>query len=214
MNIAEKFTSWTNNNNAWIEGKNTWVDIGYVPTRYTKAEFEFCLLGPAIRYRSNGQPNTYTTEAAGTPDLIIGHMGTSDSNDWRIATGSDRSWFIDSGSARATTSEYSIEKNIWYKCIVGPQCKFEIDGRFLIQSSFYGSLANSNIKLFSESPTCTSSNTSGFYAWLGFKYVKIFENDVLIMDLVPLKKNNIACFYDKISTNSFFGLNDQLIIHN
>ena len=45
MSEASREIFWLDDSNAWIEGKETWVDLGYVPTRYTSAEFEFCICG-------------------------------------------------------------------------------------------------------------------------------------------------------------------------
>ena len=213
MELAVRQILWKENKNAWIEGKDTWVNLGYVPTSTTKAEFEFCICGAPTKYRSSSQPSNWS-QWIGTPDLIIGHMGTSDSNDWRLANNQNNNgWLCDVGSARVGPA-MALETNKFYHCIIGTGCKIKVDSDIDQSTTMTGSIANSTIKLFSESPTCTSSNTSSFYAWLGFKYVKIFENDTLVMDLIPAKKEGIACFYDKISTNAFFGLNNALILHN
>lgn len=213
MSEASKQIFWLDDGNAWIEGKETWVDLGYVPTRYTSAEFEFCICGPTTRYRNSGQPIGFTTDLVGTPDVILGHMGSSDSNDWRMMNTMQKGWYFDAGNSRVQTTGDLAARNIWYHCNIGPDCKLEVDSVVQQQTSFSGSLANSTIKLFSESPTCTSTNTSGDYAWLGFRYVKIFENDVLKMDLVPAKADGKACFFDKFDGSTYFGLNKDLTYH-
>lgn len=213
MSEASKQIFWLDDGNAWIEGKETWVDLGYVPTRYTSAELEFCICGPTIRFRSTNQSLRFTQEPIGTPDVIVGHFGTSDSNDWRMFVhGANFTICADAGNARTETSLKLNETMVWHHCILGMGCYLKIDD-LIQQAAFTGSLANSTIKLFSESPTCTSLNTSGDYAWLGFKYVKIFESDDLKMDLVPAKKDGVACFFDKISSNAYFGLNKPLVFN-
>ncbi len=213
MSEASREIFWLDDGNVWIEGKETWVDLGYVPTRYTSAEFEFCICGPTTRFRSTNQSLRFTQEPIGTPDVIVGHFGTSDSNDWRMFVhGANFTVCADAGNARTETSLKLNETMVWHHCILGMGCYLKIDD-LTQQAAFTGSLANSTIKLFSESPTCTSSNTSGDYAWLGFRYVKIFENDVLKMDLVPAKKDGVACFFDKISNNAYFGLNKPLVFN-
>ena len=210
MSEASKQIFWLDDGNAWIEGKETWVDLGYVPTSSTRAEFEFCICGPTTRFRSTNQSLRFTQEPIGTPDVIVGHFGTSDNNDWRMfINGGDFNLNVDYGNARATSSKKFNEVGIWHKSIIGPGCYGKLDDVEL-RGSTSGSLANSTIKLFSESPTCTSSNTSGDYGWLGFKYVKIFEGDVLKMDLVPAKKEGVACFFDKLDGKTYFGLNKSL----
>lgn len=213
MSEASREIFWLDDGNAWIEGKETWVDLGYVPTRYTSAEFEFCICGPTTRFRSTNQSLRFTQEPIGTPDVIVGHFGTSDSNDWRMFVhGANFTICADAGNARTETSLKLNETRVWHHCILGEGCQLKID-EHIQQASFSGSLANSSIKLFSESPTCTSTNTSGDYGWLGFRYVKIFENDVLKMDLVPAKQGARACFYDKLDGSTYFGLNKNLTYH-
>lgn len=60
MSEASKQIFWLEDGNAWIEGKETWVDLGYVPTRYTSAEFEFCMLGPSTRLLSVNQRKIFS----------------------------------------------------------------------------------------------------------------------------------------------------------
>ena len=213
MSEASKQIFWLDDGNAWIEGKETWVDLGYVPTRYTSTEFEFIILGPTTRYRNSGQPAGFTTDLIGTPDVIIGHMGTSDSNDWRVMNTAQKGWFFDAGNSRISSAGDLASRALWYHVLAGPGCTLDVKDNYSAETTFSGSLANSTIKLFSESPTCTSSNTSGDYAWLGFKYIKIFENDVLKMDLVPAKQGARACFYDKLDGSTYFGLNKDLTYH-
>ena len=199
--------------------RRPWVDLGYVPTRYTSAEFTFCMLGPTTRFRTSPQSINWTTILVGTPDVVIGHLGTSDSNDWRLMCAggnsvAEQGWYCDSGNSRIQyypDSQYMA--NRWYHAVIGPGCKLQIDDRVYEETTFTGSLANSTIKLFSESPTCTSTNTSGDYGWLGFRYVKIFENDILKMDLIPAKANGKACFFDTIDGSTYFGLNKDLTYH-
>ena len=212
MSESSKQIFWLDGGNAWIEGKETWVDLDYVPTRYTSAEFEFCICGPTTRYRSTNQSLRFTQEPLATPDVIVGHMGTSDSNDWRMFVhGANFTMCVDVSNARTESSVKLNETLVWHHCIIGPECKLEFD-TLVQQATFSGSLATSStIKLFSESPTCTSSNTSGDYGWLGFKYVKIFESGVLKMDLVPAKQGARACFYDKLDGSTYFGLNRDLV---
>lgn len=214
MSVASKNIFWSESQDAWIEGKATWVDLKYVPTNNTSVEFEMAFLGPITLFRDSQYFHNI-----GSGDVLIGHMGTTDSNDWRMfsACGDDGDGiysinriYVDTGSGRAYTdppADKRMHTNIWYHGTIGPGCKCHIDGILDASSSTSGTPSQSQtIKLFGENPASVSSNQPTAYAWLGFKYIKVYESGVLKMELRPGKRDGKACFIDSISGQAFFGL--------
>lgn len=214
MSEASKNIFWPESQDAWIEGKATWVDLKYVPTNSTSVEFEMAFLGPVTLFRDS--PYFHNI---GSGEVLIGHMGTADSNDWRMfsACGDDGDGtysigriYADIGSGRAQAdlpADKHMYANTWYHGTIGPGCKCHVDGILDVSSSTIGTpAAGQTIKLFSENPASVSSNAPTAYAWLGFKYVKVYESGVLKMELRPGKQDSKACFIDNVSGQAFFGL--------
>lgn len=79
MNEGSKMVFWHEDCEPWIEGKETWIDLGYVPTLQTRCEFEICFLGYGTL-----MPGRTLWAKLGSTDIWVGHMGTSDNNDWRL----------------------------------------------------------------------------------------------------------------------------------
>lgn len=219
MNEALKNIFWRKNQDAWIEGNATWVDLGYTPTNSTHVEFEIMFLGPATRFRDSQELHNI-----GTPDVIVGHMGTSDNNDWRIfsacavdenGTYSITRMYVDIGSNRDFAdlqADKRMYANVWYHVIIG-QDKCHVDGIMDINLHAGTPAQTQTLKLFSENPASVSTNKPGSYAWLGFKYVKVFEGDTLMMDLIPYLDSGKACFINTLDGEKYFGLNKELIYH-
>lgn len=147
MSEASKNIFWPESQDAWIEGKATWVDLKYVPTNSTSVEFEMAFLGPVTLFRDS--PYFHNI---GSGDVLIGHMGTTDSNDWQMFSACGLvddvykigTIYTDIGSARAIGSlqagKYGVV-NTWYHGIIGPGCKCHIDGILDASSSTSGTPA-------------------------------------------------------------------------
>lgn len=80
MNEGSKIIFWHEDGEPWIEGKETWVDLGYVPTLQTRCEFVIAFLGMGGITQTGQTSNC----ALGSYDIWLGHMGTHDGNDFRI----------------------------------------------------------------------------------------------------------------------------------
>ena len=225
MLLGLRNTLYSNGKDHWIEGRRTYVDLGIIPTWTTKLETELILLGNPysvkygedIEYDSNNS-NMYLPY--GSSDAIVGHMGSSDSNDWRMFTGNvnastkNGSLYFDAGYNRCQKDDIALG-NIWTNVILGTGCKFQFknaNANGTVTNSQSGSINSRTVKLFGD-PTNTVSHCSRLCAWAGFRYVKIWQDNVLVRDFVPGRSNGQGCFKCKITGTECFGELEPLAYH-
>ena len=158
----------------YLEGRNSFIDTKHNVTVNTQMEFEIKLIEDA-------------------PGQLIGasYLYMSDSNDYRFFYTYEQAYF-DYGNRRIETG-YTMDKSSWYyvKCV---------NGSVTINDNIFTGSTTTTI------PTSETIKIFGFsdeYVDMCLKYLKIYENNVLVQDLVPVRKGNVGYMYDMVSGRIF-----------
>lgn len=171
----------------YIESTGTqWINTGVLPTNNTKVDLDF----------------SFTSNTVSNKTWVFGSRETWQSKGFYFGVASDtmgRGWWGQYGSAntgelsaRSDTNRHilSFSKNVY------------LDG--VLVKTFTDNLTTpyANIALFGSfegSVTTASASSQRIYG------CKIYENNVLIKDFIPVKDpNNVVCLYDKISNTYFY----------
>lgn len=159
-----------------------WIDTGITPNTNTKVQFKFKNL-----------------ECTG--DVIIGYYTNTDSLDWRFFNYDQRIYFdlpVDGIRIIGNNENSRIYQNTIYELELG---------------NYYVKNLNTNTILISGEPqtyTGISTITLNHYGENNsnskneFYYIKIYDGDTLVRDLIPVRVEQIGYMYDKIS-NQLFG---------
>lgn len=152
-----------------------WIDTGIIPTSDTKIQFKFKNL-------------------AATGDNIIGYQHNNDQTDWRFFNYSSKAYF-DAGQGQRIYGG-SIYANTVYELELGNYyVKNLVTGYNIISGSTYSASGIESIKLNKGISAC-SKNT--------FYYVKIYNGNTLVRDMIPVRIGQIGYLFDRVS-EQFFG---------
>ena len=172
----------------YIESSGTqWIDTGFTPNQNTSAKLRFM--------------NKVVTGSA-----IIGYEVGNDSQDWRFFN-HNTAIYMDVWSGRTNSGAGRCNTNTWYEFEVGnlyvknlSTGTTETSGTAI--SSFTGT---STIKLnLTKSGDTPSQNK---FAW-----VKIYDGETLVRDLIPVRVGTEYCMYDQANPRG--GDNGDGLYHN
>lgn len=171
----------------YIESSGTqWINTGVLPTNNTKVDLDF----------------SFTSNTVSNKTCVFGSRETWQSKGFYFGVASDtmgRGWWGQYGSAntgelsaRSDTNRHilSFSKNVFLDNV--------------LVKTFTNDLttAYANIALFGSfegSTTTASASSQKVYS------CKIYDNNVLIRDYIPVKDpNNVVCLYDKVSNMYFY----------
>ena len=177
----------------WVSNENLnsdcWIDLGYVWNNNSRAQFK-------------------------------GAYGTSEGNEWfgeRITNWTSNGPVDDNGDLRWMYNN-STQRLMWdvpsgkrvEKTSYTPSTPFELEignfyiknlqtGSNLVTGSTYNVSRTNTVGLFS------ASGARGVIDKIKFYYIKIYEGNTLIMDIIPvLDKDNIPCFFDKVGEQFYY----------
>jgi len=175
-------------------GINEYIDTGIIPNEHIKIETEFKISANAHRnffgcYSEEGIPpkvfykNFYLSSAAGTkmPSFYFSYGNIETINLLNRPINTVTRFIIDfkNGIIMDNDSIYNINT-----------------------TSIGNVLPSSTIKIFTNSDDKLINQNQ-----IAFKYFKIYDNDVLIMNLIPAKRkeDNLFGMYDMITKEFFYG---------
>lgn len=175
----------------YLESTGTqWIDTGIIPTINTKSQIKFCNLNA-------------------TGAVIFGYNTGDDHIDYRLFNYSSNLYFDIPGNQsfisegnRLTSDTYKININSIYELELGNFYVKDLTTNNIIVNSTpcnnFGEINNSitlNAGYENYSTYVISSNK-----WY---YVKIYENNTLILNLIPVRIGQIGYMYDKVSGQLF-----------
>jgi hypothetical protein len=132
-----------------------------------------------------------------TGDVIIGYNESSDKKDWRFFNYQNVAYFdaFDSANRSEGRRIYggTISSNVKYNLEIGNYyIKNLSTGINIISGNSYTETGIYNICLGYDAYNNRISKNKWYY-------VKIFDNNTLILDLIPVRKNGVGYMYDKVS---------------
>ena len=171
----------------YLESSGTqWIDTGITPNTNTKVQFKF------KNFDSTG-------------NVIIGYYIGNDRSDWRFFNYDQRAYFdlpVNNNDRDGMRIVDNNENSRIYKSAI-----YELE-----LGNYYVKNLNTNTILVSGEPqtyTGISTITLNYYdssriSKNEFYYVKIYDGDTLVRDLIPVRIGQIGYMYDKVS-NTLFG---------
>ena len=162
-----------------------WIDTKIIPTPNTKCQIKF-------------------NNISATGDVIFGYNTGDDHIDYRFFNVSNNLYFDipgnynDKDGNRIMSDTYKINMNTIYELELGNYYVKDLTtNNIIIESTYcndFGNIENSiTLNYYKEDRISLNK-------WY---YVKIFNNNRLILDLIPVKKDGIGYMYDKISNQLF-----------
>lgn len=169
----------------YIKGNGGYVDTGYIPTLSTTIEFEI-------------RPDAYTGSTYVGFDADDGK--STDSTDYRFFATTAGEVFFDIGSARQQLTIPTFTSNSWHrvKCSNG---MLEVDGTQYPFTAATGSIAQDSIKIFGEAHPID----------VAIKWLNIYENNQLCMNLSTMVSNDIAGFFDGMKCQFYSSANSAAL---
>ena len=173
----------------YLQGSETqWIDLGIIPDTNTKVQFKFKNL-------------------VATGGSILGYNNNTDTKDWRFFNYSQRAYFdVPGGSGNGNRiNGGTININTIYELEIGNFYVKNLETNTILCSATAISsyTGNDTIKLNKKSSSLSVTNDISSNVWY---YIKIYSNNDLIMDLIPVRKKQIGYLYDKISEQLFENL--------
>lgn len=164
----------------YIESTGTqYIDTGFIPKPTTKVEMQFRIVTDVNQMGFFG---TYGTLVFLTYRNGSGKYAFSYQND----TGNS----ISTGVAVNTTADHKIIFN-------GKSKKYQIDNSAFALTSYTATNDGSqNMYLFAYH---TASDTAGGKISMKLYYCKIYDDDTLVRDYIPVIHYGIPCLYDKVN---------------
>ena len=173
----------------YLESSGTqWIDLGIIPDQNTKVQFKFKNL-------------------IATGGSILGYNNNSDIQDWRFFNYGQKAYFdVPGGSGTGNRiNGGTININTVYELEVGNFYvkNLETNTNLCSATAISSYTGNDTIKLNKKSSSTSVTNDISSNVWY---YIKIYSNNDLIMDLIPVRKKQIGYLYDKISEQLFKNL--------
>lgn len=181
----------------WVSNENIstriWLDLGYVWKNNSRAQLGFVI--PGTHQKPNGQ-QVFGEDTVWASD---GNGPVDDNNDLRLfftKSGSNIGAYWDVATSRAQATIGAIT-DVWQDWEIGNNyIKNLSDNTNFVTGSTYNISRTGTVGLYGA---CQYLNT-GRTDCVRYSYVKIYEGDTLVKDIIPvLDMNNIPCFFDKIS---------------
>jgi Bacterial Ig-like domain (group 2). len=181
----------------WVSNENIstriWLDLGYVWKNNSRAQLGFVI--PGTHQKPNGQ-QVFGEDTVWASD---GNGPVDDNNDLRLfftKSGSNIGAYWDVATSRAQATIGAIT-DVWQDWEIGNNyIKNLSNNTNFVTGSTYNISRTGNVGLYGA---CQYLNT-GRTDCVRYSYVKIYEGDTLVKDIIPvLDNNNIPCFFDKIS---------------
>ena len=165
-----------------------WIQTEFIPTgRNLKFTGKFYLLGYSAAY--NGWFGSYVGETTEAYRILRGNTD-------------DGLIYFTNGSRASSSGNMSITG-------VNQMYEFELSNNKLVLNGSTVTSTNSNpntntskLRIFNYSPQ--TSSTKGRLYWF-----KIYSNNVLIYDFIPVRKNGVGYLYDKVSGQLFGNANSS-----
>ena len=159
-----------------------WIDTGFTPTVNTRVQFKF--------------KNTHYSG-----DVVIGYFNDSDIEDWRFFTYQGNPYFDIPGG---TVSGQRIVNNN-FTLVEGDIYELELGNFYIKDLTTNQNIDGVSTRIFTANDTiklnyCNKNKQISSNVWY---YVKIYESDVLVLDLIPVRVGQIGYMYDKISKQLF-----------
>ena len=124
-----------------------------------------------------------------TGNVIIGYMGSGDSNDWRFFNATSKAYF-DVINSRINTSGAAINANVNYEIELG---------NYYIKNLITGTnIISGSSKTYTGDRAITLNGDKSFSQNI-FYYVKIFDGNTLIRDFVPVRVGTVGYLFDKVN---------------
>lgn len=181
----------------WVSNENIntriWLDLGYVWKNNSRAQLGFVI--PGTHQKPNGQ-QVFGEDTVWASD---GNGPVDDNNDLRLfftKSGSNIGAYWDVATSRTQATIGAIT-DIWQYWEIGNNyIKNLSNNTNFVTGSTYNISRTGTVGLYGA---CQYLNT-GRTDCVRYSYVKIYEGDTLVKDIIPvLDNNNIPCFFDKIS---------------
>lgn len=165
----------------YVESTGTqWIDCKVLPTPDTKIQFKF------INLQATG-------------NVIIGSNEQGDTQDYRFFNYNNGAYFDvpgGSGTGNRLISSNKIYPNTEYELELGNYYVLNLKTNTIIvqRNTKYNTYCNDTIGLNGKSSNLSKNR---------FYYVKIYENNSLVFDAIPVRVDQIGYMYDKISGKLF-----------
>lgn len=181
----------------WVSNENIstriWLDLGYVWKNNSRAQLGFVI--PGTHQKPNGQ-QVFGEDTVWSSD---GNGPVDDNNDLRLfftKSGSNIGAYWDVVTSRAQATIGAIT-DVWQDWEIGNNyIKNLLNNTNFVTGSTYNISRTGTVGLYGA---CQYLNT-GRTDCVRYSYVKIYEGDTLVKDIIPVLDNsNIPCFFDKIS---------------
>ena len=181
----------------WVSNENIstriWLDLGYVWKNNSRAQLGFVI--PGTHQKPNGQ-QVFGEDTVWASD---GNGPVNDNDDLRLfftKSGSNIGAYWDVATSRIQATIGAIT-DVWQDWEIGNNyIKNLSNNTNFVTGSTYNISRTGTVGLYGA---CQYLNT-GRTDCVRYSYVKIYEGDTLVKDIIPvLDNNNIPCFFDKIS---------------
>lgn len=165
----------------YLESSGTqWIDTLITPTPNIKCQIKFI-------------------NKSATGDVIFGCFGDSDYDDYRFFNNSCELYFDIPGNNRIISNIYRINMDIIYELELGNYYVKDLTtNEIIVQSEFVDDFGNIENTITLNHYSTDRNSRNKWY------YVKIYNNNKLILDFIPVRKDGVGYMYDKIS-NQLFG---------
>ena len=181
----------------WVSNENLstriWLDLGYVWKNNSRAQLGFVI--PGTHQKPNGQ-QVFGEDTVWASD---GNGPVDDNNDLRLfftksSTNIGAYWDVATSRVQATIGAIT---DVWQDWEIGNNyIKNLSNNTNFVTGSTYNISRTGTVGLYGA---CQYLNT-GRTDCVRYSYVKIYEGDTLVKDIIPvLDNNNIPCFFDKIN---------------
>lgn len=165
------------------------INTGYAPTRNTTVVIDMQLTQLS---NSSGGNNIFACVWS-TNGFVLIDVFTNGNNVYRWHNGA----WVNSDTIRPSLDRVIIEV---YQGVV------KVNGEYAINTTMSSPGSNQPIKLFGF-----DNFYRGYYKLYGFK---IYENDVLVRDFIPvLDTNNIPCLYEKQTEQYFYNVGSGTFLY-
>ena len=177
----------------WVSNENLnsdcWIDLGYVWNNNSRAQFK-CEYGTSDGNEWFGERITNWNP--------VGPVDDDGDLRWMYNNSIGRlMWDVPSGK-RVEKTNYTLS-NPFELEIGNFYIKNLQTGSNLVTGSTYNVSRTNTVGLFS------ASGSGGAIDKIKFYYIKIYEGNTLIMDIIPvLDKDNIPCFFDKVTSQFYY----------
>ena len=160
----------------------SYIDTGFKPNQNTRIVAEM----QVVRLNSYGR-----LFGSGMYNAKNGYMIDYEGGKFCVKWGHTTSWTTTTYTDYANKHIYDYNRNEVY-----------IDNELIISTASTAFQCTSNLAIFTYiNGTATGTNTEN--CWGRCYSFKIYDNDVLVLDLIPVRINQEGCMYDKLSKKLF-----------